>query len=115
MLKIGIYGASGYTGQELLRLLLRHPEAEVVALTSRRFKGLPISDVYSIFVGLTDLVFTDASPEDVASVADVVFLALPHGVSMKVVPIFLPFAVPTTVILVSSPIRERKESSLYLR
>jgi N-acetyl-gamma-glutamyl-phosphate reductase len=89
MLKIGIYGGSGYTGQELLRLLLHHPEAEVVALTSRRFKGIPISDVYSIFVGLTDLAFTDASPEDVASVADVVFLALPHGVSMKVAPIFV--------------------------
>ena len=89
MLKIGIYGASGYTGQELLRLLLRHPEAEVVALTSRRFKGIPISDVYPIFVGLTNLIFHDASPEDVASVADVIFLALPHGVSMKVSPIFL--------------------------
>jgi len=89
MLKIGIYGASGYTGQELLRLLLRHPEAEVVALTSRRFKGIPISDVYPIFVGLTNLTFTDASPEDLASVADVIFLALPHGVSMKVAPIFI--------------------------
>ncbi|MDI6776424.1 MAG: N-acetyl-gamma-glutamyl-phosphate reductase [Syntrophales bacterium] len=89
MLKIGIYGASGYTGQELLRLLLRHPEAEVVALTSRRFKGIPVSDVYPIFVGLTNLIFHDASPEDVASVADVIFLALPHGVSMKVAPIFL--------------------------
>lgn len=89
MLKIGIYGASGYTGQELLRLLLRHPEAEVVTLTSRRFKGIPISDVYSIFTGLTDLAFTDASPEDVASVADVIFLALPHGVSMKVASAFV--------------------------
>ena len=89
MLNIGIYGASGYTGQELLRLLLRHREVEVVALTSRRYKGIPVSDVYPIFVGLTNLIFTDASPEDVATVADVVFLALPHGVSMKVAPVFL--------------------------
>ncbi|MFA4915443.1 MAG: N-acetyl-gamma-glutamyl-phosphate reductase [Syntrophales bacterium] len=89
MLKIGIYGASGYTGQELLRLLLRHPEAEVVALTSRRFKGVPVSDVYPIFAGLTDLTFTDASPEYLAGVADVIFLALPHGVSMKIAPLFV--------------------------
>jgi N-acetyl-gamma-glutamyl-phosphate reductase len=89
MLKVGIYGASGYTGQELLRLLLRHPQAEVVALTSRRYAGVPVSDIYPVFVGLTDLAFVDASPEDVAGAAEIVFLALPHGVSMAVAPIFL--------------------------
>jgi N-acetyl-gamma-glutamyl-phosphate reductase len=89
MLKVGIYGASGYTGQELLRLLLRHPQAEVVALTSRRYAGVPVSDIYPVFVDLTDLTFVDASPEDVAGAADIVFLALPHGVSMAVAPIFL--------------------------
>jgi len=89
MLKVGIYGASGYTGQELLRLLLRHPQAGVVALTSRRYAGVPVSDIYPVFVGLTDLAFVDASPEDVAGAADIVFLALPHGVSMAVAPIFL--------------------------
>jgi N-acetyl-gamma-glutamyl-phosphate reductase len=89
MFKVGIYGASGYTGQELLRLLLRHPQAEVVALTSRRYAGVPVADIYPVFVGLTDLAFVDASPEDVAGAADIVFLALPHGVSMAVAPIFL--------------------------
>jgi N-acetyl-gamma-glutamyl-phosphate reductase len=89
MLKVGIYGASGYTGQELLRLLLRHPQAEVVAVTSRRYAGVPVSDIYPVFVGLTDLGFVDASPEDVAGAADIVFLALPHGVSMAVAPAFL--------------------------
>jgi len=89
MLKVAIYGASGYTGQELLRLLLRHPQAEVVALTSRRYAGVPVADIYPVFVGLTDLAFVDASPEDVAGAADIVFLALPHGVSMAVAPIFL--------------------------
>ncbi|HUH65370.1 MAG TPA: N-acetyl-gamma-glutamyl-phosphate reductase [Syntrophales bacterium] len=89
MFKVGIYGSSGYTGQELLRLLLRHPKAEVVAVTSRRYAGIPVSDVYPVFVGLTDLAFIDASPEDVAKAADVIFLALPHGVSMAVAPVFL--------------------------
>ncbi len=89
MLKVGIYGASGYTGQELLRLLLRHPQAQVVALTSRRYAGVPVADIYPVFLGLTDLAFVDASPEDMAGAADIVFLALPHGVSMAVAPIFL--------------------------
>jgi N-acetyl-gamma-glutamyl-phosphate reductase len=89
MIKIGIYGASGYTGQELLRLLLRHPEAGVVALTSRRYAGVPLADVYPVFLGLTKLSFMDASPRDVASMSDVVFLALPHGVSMQVAGEFL--------------------------
>jgi N-acetyl-gamma-glutamyl-phosphate reductase len=89
MLKVGIYGASGYTGQELLRLLLRHPQAEVVAVTSRRYAGIPVADIYPVFFGMTDLAFVDASPEDVAGAADIVFLALPHGASMGVAPIFL--------------------------
>jgi N-acetyl-gamma-glutamyl-phosphate reductase len=89
VIKVGIYGGSGYTGQELLRLLSGHPEATVVAATSRRFKGVPVADVYPAFSGLTELVYTDASPEEVASVADVMFLALPHGISMAVVPALL--------------------------
>ncbi|MEA1935201.1 MAG: N-acetyl-gamma-glutamyl-phosphate reductase [Thermodesulfobacteriota bacterium] len=89
MLKVGIYGASGYTGQELLRLLIRHPEVEVVALTSRKFKGTPVSDVFPVFEGLSDMKFIDASPDDVADLSDVVFLALPHGVAMEAVPLFL--------------------------
>jgi N-acetyl-gamma-glutamyl-phosphate reductase len=89
MLKVGIYGASGYTGQELLRLLLRHRQFEIVAVTSRRYAGIPVSDIYPVFAGLTDLAFINASPEDVAALADVIFLALPHGVSMDIAPIFL--------------------------
>ncbi|HVO66455.1 MAG TPA: N-acetyl-gamma-glutamyl-phosphate reductase [Syntrophales bacterium] len=89
MLKAGIYGASGYTGQELLRLLLGHQQFEIVAATSRRYAGIAVSDIYPVFVGLTDLAFNNASPEDVAAMADVIFLALPHSVSMDVVPLFL--------------------------
>ena len=89
MLKVGIYGASGYTGQELLRLLIGHKEIEVVALTSRKFKDMPVSDVFPAFEGLVSERFMDASPDDVADISDVVFLALPHGVAMEAVPIFL--------------------------
>jgi N-acetyl-gamma-glutamyl-phosphate reductase len=89
VIKVGIYGGSGYTGQELLRLLLGHPEAKVVAATSQRFAGTPLSDLYPVFSGQTDLVFTNDPPEVVAGFADFIFLALPHGVSMGVAPIFI--------------------------
>lgn len=89
MIKVGIYGGSGYTGQELIRLLIGHPEAKVVAATSRRFAGMPVSEVYPVLSGQTDLVYTNDSPETVAERADFIFLALPHGVSMQMAPIFI--------------------------
>ena len=89
MIKIGIYGASGYTGQELLRLLLRHPKVEVTAVTSRRYAGRPVAAIYPAFTDLTDLAFMDASPDEVAEGCEQVFLALPHAVSMSVAPLFL--------------------------
>ncbi|TFG93825.1 MAG: N-acetyl-gamma-glutamyl-phosphate reductase [Syntrophobacterales bacterium] len=89
MPKVGIYGASGYTGQELLRLLIGHPGADVVAITSRKFKGTPVSEVYPAFAGMTDLEFVDSSPHQLVSSCDVVFLALPHGEAMLVAPVFV--------------------------
>jgi len=89
MVRVGVYGSSGYTGQELLRLLLRHPEVEVVAVTSRRYAGKSVADLYPSFTGLTDLMFMDASPAAVAAGCEHIFLALPHAVSMSVAPLFL--------------------------
>ena len=82
MLKVGIYGASGYTGQELLRLLIGHPDTDVVALTSRKFKDIPVSEVYPAFAGVTDLKFVDSSPKNLISSCEIIFLALPHGEAM---------------------------------
>ncbi|ENN96734.1 N-acetyl-gamma-glutamyl-phosphate reductase [Methanocaldococcus villosus KIN24-T80] len=81
---VAIVGASGYTGGELLRLLAFHKEANVVSITSRRFKGEKVYKVHPHLRKFYDLTFT----EDVKD-ADVVFTALPHGTSMKVVPEFL--------------------------
>jgi N-acetyl-gamma-glutamyl-phosphate reductase len=89
MIRVGVYGASGYTGQELLRHLLFHPEVAVAAITSRRYAGAPLADVYPVFQGLTDLTYMDASPDEFSRLADIIFLALPHGVSMAVAPAFL--------------------------
>ena len=88
-MKVGIYGGSGYTGQELIRLLIGHPGAKVVAASSRRFAGMPVSEVYPVLSGQTDLVYTNDSPEALADLADFIFLALPHGVSMQMAPTFI--------------------------
>ena len=89
MVRVGIYGASGYTGQELLRLLINHPDTDVVAVTSRKFQDVAVSDVYPAFADITDLRFMDSTPENLITSCDVVFLALPHGEAMKVAPAFI--------------------------
>ncbi|HOK05888.1 MAG TPA: N-acetyl-gamma-glutamyl-phosphate reductase [Syntrophales bacterium] len=108
MIKAAIYGASGYTGQELLRILLRHGGVEVTAATSRRYAGRPVADLYPAFTGQTDLLFEEASPDQIAARCDVVFLALPHEVSMAVAGAFLERGVK--VVDLSADFRLRDET-----
>ncbi len=84
-LKIGIVGATGYTGVELLRLLANHPQAEVVAITSRGEAGVHIADYFPSLRGVYDLRFSDPEQTDLAN-CDVVFFATPHGVAMRDAP-----------------------------
>lgn len=77
-MKIGILGAAGYTGGELIRLLLNHPEAEIVFANSESNAGNLVSDVHEGLIGDTDLRFTDAMPFDEV---DVVFFCFGHGKS----------------------------------
>ncbi|MBQ7423587.1 MAG: N-acetyl-gamma-glutamyl-phosphate reductase [Prevotella sp.] len=78
MIRIGILGAAGYTGGELIRLLLNHPEAEIVFANSESNAGNHVSDVHEGLIGETDLKFTDAMPFDDV---DVVFFCFGHGKS----------------------------------
>ena len=78
MIKVGILGAAGYTGGELIRLLLNHPEAEIVFANSESNAGNLVSDVHEGLIGETDLRFTDAMPFDEV---DVVFFCFGHGKS----------------------------------
>ncbi len=71
-----IIGASGYTGGELLRLLLAHPESEVVGASSRKLEGQPVHRVHPNLRGQSELVFR--SPDEIGEV-DVLFLCMPHG------------------------------------
>jgi N-acetyl-gamma-glutamyl-phosphate reductase len=89
MLKAAIFGASGYTGQELIRILSGHQDVELTAVTSRRFAGKLVTEVFPSLGGLTSLKYQNAAASDIAEICDIVFLALPHGVSMEIAPVFL--------------------------
>jgi len=83
-IRVGIFGGSGYGGSELLRILLFHPDVEVVFVTANEHAGKRVGDVHRNLNGLTELSFA-AAPENLDGV-DCVFLALPHGQAMDIVP-----------------------------
>ncbi|HQZ59230.1 MAG TPA: N-acetyl-gamma-glutamyl-phosphate reductase [Acinetobacter sp.] len=82
MIAVGIVGGTGYTGVELLRLLLRHSQVQVRLLTSRTEAGKRVADMFPNLRGHTDLEFSDLDIEQLKQ-CDVVFFATPHGVAMK--------------------------------
>jgi N-acetyl-gamma-glutamyl-phosphate reductase len=86
MVDVAVYGATGYTALELLRLLVRHPQARVTAITSRQDVGKPLHAVHPSLFGSLDLKFEDLTPSAIASRAEVVFCCVPHGASMAAVP-----------------------------
>ena len=83
--RVAVVGASGYTGEELVRLVLRHPHAELTAVTSRQFAGKNLAEVFprtALHPAAKSLPFSDSSPEKIAAEAELVFLALPHGIAV---------------------------------
>jgi LysW-gamma-L-alpha-aminoadipyl-6-phosphate/LysW-L-glutamyl-5-phosphate reductase len=86
MVRVGVLAASGYIGGELLRLLLQHPEAEVTVATSRKSAGEYVFRVHPNLRGVTELQFSPNDPSKVIANSDVVFAALPHGESVKIIP-----------------------------
>lgn len=86
-LRVGIFGGSGYGGAELLRILLLHPNVEIVLVTANEHAGKSVGEVHRNLLGLTNVSFTRA-PEEVGQLdeLDYLFLALPHGQAMEIVP-----------------------------
>ena len=82
MIKIGIYGATGYTGLELLRLLQRHPAAEIVWLTSENSAGQQFGDVFTVPPTIGKHALVASAAADLSAV-DLVFCCLPHAVSLE--------------------------------
>ena len=85
MLEVGVVGGTGYTGVELLRLLVTHPQVELLHVTSRTEAGSKVSDLYPNLRGFTDIRFSEPAIEKLAE-CDVVFFATPNGTAMKMVP-----------------------------
>ncbi len=85
-IRIAIFGGSGYGGSELLRILIAHPNAEIVLVTANEHAGKRVSDVHRNLLGVSDLRFEPA-PDDLSTLScDVAFFALPHGQALKLVP-----------------------------
>jgi N-acetyl-gamma-glutamyl-phosphate reductase len=89
VLKVAVVGASGYTGVELLRILVGHPDVEICCVTSRQHEGLPINQVFPSLSGFCELICESLDVAVISARADVVFTALPHKSAMEVVPGFL--------------------------
>lgn len=85
MLRVGIVGGTGYTGSELLRILVRHPDVQVACITSRTELGTPVADLFPHLRGYCELSYTDP---DVGALKelDLVFFATPNGTAMKMTP-----------------------------
>ena len=107
MIQIGIIGGSGYTGGELIRLLINHPAAEINFVYSRTKAGEPLYRAHEDLLGTTDLCFTDSVDPNI----DLVFLCLGHGHSKD----FLeknPFSDATKIIDLSTDFRAQANASL---
>jgi N-acetyl-gamma-glutamyl-phosphate reductase len=111
--KVAVVGASGYSGEELVRLLLNHPHAELAAVTSRQYAGKSLGEIFPRFArhpAARDLRFSEPKTETLASQAKIIFLALPHGVAAE-------YAIPLlkagcTVIDLSADFRV-KDAAVY--
>lgn len=84
-IKVGVVGATGYTGVELLRLLSSHPGVEITVVTSRSEAGRPVADLFSNLRGHIDLRFVAPDLDDLTE-CDLVFFATPNGIAMTMVP-----------------------------
>lgn len=85
-MRVGIIGASGFVGGELLRILMIHPQTEVKVVTSRTYSGDYIHRVHPNLKSFTDLQFSDLNLDEITDQCDMVFTAVPHGTSVKIMP-----------------------------
>jgi N-acetyl-gamma-glutamyl-phosphate/LysW-gamma-L-alpha-aminoadipyl-6-phosphate reductase len=84
-MKVGVVGASGYVGGEILRLLVSHPHAEIAMVTSRQYAGEYISRIQPGLKGFTDLTFSELDYDKLTDKCDLVFTAVPHGTAVDIV------------------------------
>ncbi|MEZ4528508.1 MAG: N-acetyl-gamma-glutamyl-phosphate reductase [Desulfobacterales bacterium] len=86
MIRVGVAGATGYAGAELVRILHGHPDVELTVITSRQYAGVPFSDIYPALAGVVDMRCETFSADAVCEKTDIIFTALPHKLPMEIVP-----------------------------
>ncbi|MEI6100774.1 MAG: N-acetyl-gamma-glutamyl-phosphate reductase, partial [Eubacteriales bacterium] len=86
MVNVGVIGATGYAGEELIRLLSAHPDVHICKLVSKSFSGQTMGNVYKNYMGEINYPLADLNTGELGSLCDFVFTSLPHGESMRVVP-----------------------------
>jgi len=89
MINVGIVGATGFAGEELIAILLRHPDVRISNISAKIDKPQAISAIFPKFKGRLDMVCSEPDVKEIASTCDLVFLALPHTVSMDIAPLLL--------------------------
>ncbi len=108
--KIGIIGATGYTGLELLRFLIHHPEVEITALTSQKYAGVSIGQVFPSLTDQIQVKCEELSAQRIAEKTDFLFTAVPHKTAMEIVPVF--YRKGKRIVDLSADFR-LKEASIY--
>jgi N-acetyl-gamma-glutamyl-phosphate reductase len=108
MISAGIVGGTGYTGVELLRLLAKHPNVRLRAITSRSEAGMPVAELFPNLRGVVDLRFSDPQASSLQD-CDVVFFATPNGVAMQHVPELLEAGVRVVDLAADFRIRDAAE------
>ncbi len=109
MVRAGIIGASGYTGAELIRILWNHPDVELAYLTARKYANQKVAALYPHLAVCGDLSFISYDVRE-AKKADVIFVALPHGAAMQIIPEL--FSLGSGIIDLSGDFR-LKDETLY--
>jgi N-acetyl-gamma-glutamyl-phosphate reductase len=88
-IRVGVVGATGYTGEELVRILSRHPRVELTYVSGKEDRDVTIQEIFPYLSGTVDLECKAFSFDEAAAKTDAIFLSLPHTVSMQVAPEFL--------------------------
>jgi N-acetyl-gamma-glutamyl-phosphate reductase len=86
MIRVGVVGATGYAGAELVRILSGHPDVKLAILTSRKYKGKKYDGIYPSMAGSVYLTCEEFDADNVCERADVIFVALPHKLPMEIIP-----------------------------
>jgi N-acetyl-gamma-glutamyl-phosphate reductase len=86
MIRVGVVGATGYAGAELVRILTGHPDVELTVITSRQYSGEMFDSIYPSMAGSVNLICEEFEADHICEKADVIFMALPHKLPMELVP-----------------------------